>query len=57
MEDYCLDCECYDNCDLANQISFCDDCKYGFNCDIRSVSCDKGHDIECNNGFEEKEYC
>jgi len=57
VEDYCLDCECYDNCDLANQISFCDDCKYGFNCDIRSVSCDKGHDIECNNGFEEKEYC
>ncbi|MHC1722470.1 MAG: hypothetical protein AB9836_04595 [Aminipila sp.] len=57
MENNCTDCEYISTCELANQISFCDDCEHGCDCAIRSVCCDKGYDIECNNGFEEKGYC
>lgn len=34
--------------------NFCDDCRDSVFCTIRSVSCQAGYDIECNNGFEEE---
>lgn len=55
---YCDSCEYYDECELAGGINFCEDCKDCFTCDIRYSSCKAGHDIECNNGFEDKnDYC
>lgn len=55
---YCDNCEYYDECELADGINFCDDCKDGDTCDLRYVFCEAGHDIECNNGFEDKnDYC
>lgn len=54
-EFYCYECEYRDNCELAEQINFCEDCKYNLTCDIKSC-CEAGHDIECNNGFEPKSY-
>ena len=55
---YCDTCEYYDECEYADGINFCDDCKDRFNCDLRYVHCKAGHDIECNNGFEDKnDYC
>lgn len=54
----CYTCEYHDECEYADGINFCDDCIYGNNCDLRYVSCEAGHDIECNNGFEDKsDYC
>lgn len=45
-------------CELAYSINFCDDCKYSLDCTIKSVWCDAGYDVECNNGFEPNdEYC
>ena len=55
---YCDSCEYYDECEFADEINFCDDCKDGDGCDLRCVCCEAGHDIECNNGFEDKyDYC
>lgn len=56
MNDYCEECEYYSKCDLAGTVNFCDDCAESDTCDIKGVSCDKGHDVECNNGFEPKDY-
>ena len=50
----CVLCEYYEECEYAEQINFCDDCKYGNHCDLRTVQCLAGHDIECNNTFEPK---
>ena len=55
---YCDACEFYDECEYSDGINFCDDCKDCFNCNLKYVSCKAGHDIECNNGFEDKnDYC
>ena len=54
----CDMCEFYGNCELAGQTMFCDDCKDYHNCSIKFVTCEAGHYIECNNGWEDKEdYC
>jgi hypothetical protein len=50
----CDDCEHEPYCDLAYFTNFCEDCTYCENCDLRTVQCKAGHDIECNNGFEER---
>ena len=52
----CDGCEYYNECEYADNYNFCDDCKDCFGCPIRSVSCKAGYDIECNNGFEEREW-
>lgn len=49
----CNGCEFYENCDFADNYNFCDDCKDAMFCSIRTVQCEAGYDIECNNGFEE----
>lgn len=55
---YCDSCEYYDDCEYSDGINFCDDCKEYAKCTISYVSCKAGHDIECNNGFEDKnDYC
>lgn len=55
---YCDCCEYADKCELADGINFCDDCKECHTCTIRFNTCEAGHDIECNNGWEDKEdYC
>lgn len=55
---HCLCCEFADECELADGINFCEDCKDYSNCTIRGVYCKAGHEIECNNGFEDKsDYC
>ena len=55
---YCDTCEYYDECEYADGINFCDDCKDRFNCNLRYEDCMAGHNIECNNGFEDKnDYC
>lgn len=51
----CDFCKYYDECEFADYYNFCDDCKYGDDCTIRTVSCERGYDIECNNGFEDKD--
>lgn len=51
---YCDGCEYYDECEYAGMVNFCDDCKDGEGCGLRTVCCEAGHDIECNNGFEIK---
>lgn len=51
MEDKCYGCEYEDTCELAHEVSFCEDCKDFDNCDILEM-CDGGEYIECNNGFE-----
>jgi len=51
MYDKCYDCEFEGKCELAHEVSFCEDCKDFDNCDILSM-CDGGEYIECNNGFE-----
>lgn len=52
MKDYCYDCE-IENCELRNEVNFCEDCKDYWNCNIRHYSCcEAGEEIECNNGFE-----
>lgn len=56
MEDFCLNCEHSDDCDLADQVNFCDDCQHRDSCDIRFEVCDDDHYIECNNGFEPRDY-
>ena len=55
-ENYCDICEYYDDCEYAGEVNFCEDCKDHNGCTLRYVSCKAGHDIECNNGFEEEEY-
>ena len=50
----CWGCEYIDNCELAEQINFCEDCKDYPNCGICDSYCQAGHEIECNNGFEPK---
>lgn len=55
---YCDTCEYADKCELADGINFCDDCKDCFTCTIKFPTCEAGHFIECNNGWEDKEiYC
>lgn len=55
---HCDYCELADKCELANGINFCEDCKDYHSCPICGVTCEMGHDIECNNGFEDKnDYC
>ena len=50
----CTYCEHYDKCEYADEIRFCDECRHNYSCPIRNVCCEAGHDIECNNGFEER---
>ena len=55
---HCDTCDHYDECEYAGGINFCEDCKDYHGCTIRNCSCMAGHDIECNNGFEDKnDYC
>ena len=55
---YCDTCDYADKCELADGINFCDDCKDCHNCTIKFDTCEAGHYIECNNGWEDKEdYC
>lgn len=54
MMNHCLTCEYYDECEHAEYVNFCEDCKEYAKCPIRTVCCEAGHDIECNNGFEVK---
>lgn len=53
-ENYCLGCKYANQCEDENQINFCDDCKDCDECTIKTVTCEAGHYIECNNGFESK---
>ena len=55
---YCDTCGYADDCELAYGICFCEDCKDYHDCTIRYYTCEAGHEIECNNGFEDKnDYC
>lgn len=51
--DRCNGCKFYDDCVYADNYNFCEDCRAGFGCSLRTVQCEAGYDIECNNGFEE----
>lgn len=54
---YCLTCDKYYSCEMADTINFCDECKDADYCTLRlCTTCPSGHDIECNNGFEPKDY-
>lgn len=52
---YCDGCKFSECCELTNEIDFCEDCANFEECSIKTVWCDAGHAIECNNGFEYKE--
>ncbi|MEE0983767.1 MAG: hypothetical protein U0L38_06915, partial [Bacteroidales bacterium] len=55
---YCDNCGFRDECELADNVNFCEDCKERWTCTIRYGFCMAGHDIECNNGFEPRnDYC
>lgn len=54
---HCDVCEYYDECEYAGIICFCDSCRNRQDCNLRYVSCKAGHDIECNNSYEEDGYC
>lgn len=54
MCDYCLNCEHREDCELADNINFCEDCKDYPHCDICYGYCEGGYAVECNNGFEPK---
>lgn len=54
MRDYCETCDFANKCSYAYAVRFCRECKDYWDCDIRNVSCMAGHDIECDNGFEEE---
>lgn len=57
-ENYCETCDLADKCELAYGIMFCDNCKDSCDCSIKFATCEAGHFIECNNGWEDKEdYC
>lgn len=54
MKMYCETCK-VKNCDLRDQINFCEDCADYLTCDIKGGicgTCEADYDIECNNGFE-----
>ena len=51
MKNYCATCH-IKNCELRDQINFCEDCADYANCTICYEYCDNGHAVECNNGFE-----
>lgn len=51
---YCDGCKFSECCDLSNEINFCEDCADYSKCPIKTVWCDAGHAIECNNGFEQQ---
>ena len=53
---YCYGCKFSECCELFNNIDFCEDCVHFEECPIKTVWCDAGHAIECNNGFEYKEW-
>lgn len=52
----CINCEFAEECPYAYHYCFCEDCKYYCKCGLDFDYCKKGYVIECNNGFEEKEY-
>lgn len=51
-ENYCDTCDLYEDCEYAGNICFCDFCADRKDCTVKCVTCDAGHYIECNNGFE-----
>lgn len=51
-ENYCDTCDLYEDCEYAGNICFCDFCADRKGCTVKCVTCDAGHHIECNNGFE-----
>lgn len=55
MKKYCYNCKIKD-CDIRDEINFCEDCAEYKDCTICYEYCKKGHAIECNNGFELDEY-
>lgn len=55
MTSFCPQCPHRNTCELVDNINFCEDCQDNDVCTIQS-SCDAGHDVECNNGFEPKSY-
>ena len=56
--EYCDDCKYATKCKIAYTVNFCENCKDYNDCDIRYYECEAGHEIECNNGFEENNsYC
>lgn len=56
MKDYCATCH-KKNCELRDQVNFCEDCADYKDCTICYEYCDNGHAIECNNGFEVGDDC
>lgn len=53
---YCDNYKYSETCDIAFYTEFCDDCTDFLTCNIRYVTCAAGHDIECNNGFQPRNY-
>lgn len=52
---HCDYCEYADECELADCINFCEDCRDYHTCTICYSYCKAGHEIECNNGFEDED--
>ena len=50
----CANCEHYNECEHADEVCFCDECRHDYSCPVKTVCCEAGHYIECNNGFEER---
>ena len=55
IKEHCVGCKYEYDCDFAHNINFCENCKDFDRCSIRYVYCKAGHELECNNGFEEKD--
>ena len=55
----CIRCNHYVDCPMADDLNFCEECAEYDTCSIRdAVTCPAGCGIECNNGFEPKDfYC
>ena len=57
FKDFCKDCEYQDKCKYFRQgYRFCENCVDSSNCELRwsAEICESYHEIECNNGYEEK---
>lgn len=57
MKNYCDSCD-IKNCELRDNVNFCDDCKDYYFCDLHYSTfgcCETGYNVECNNGFEPKD--